>query len=223
MRDIFSNYHTGHRQWTFEYQTFNEYEFRDLFEQVLPNNILHNAALAYMLYDRIAVRRFSIPMQSSAGLCRDVYFVEITGSQYCDMYSCVYFHLSPFADTIADHYANAHIGIMTEYEILDLVEPTNDIHQRALIDTWFDIDNWFDILRTNDVADHPRLDNIVNGYDPERQLDPVADEFVPEFGANPNQDEIAYAYWVDRLINNDININNINNINNNNIIIHQVV
>lgn len=93
---------------------------------------------------------------------------------------------------ITGHYENAQLGLMTEYEILDLVEPANDRHQRALIDTWFDIDNWFNILGVCDVADIPRLDNIVNGYDPERPLDPVADEFVPELGPNIQD---AGAYW----------------------------
>ena len=204
MRDIFSNYNTGERQWTFDHQTFTEEQFRDLFDQVLPNDILHNAAIAYTYYQRIAVRRFSVPMNSPAGLCRDVYFVEVMGSQYCDMFSCVYFQLSPFAETLADHYDDAYIGLMTEYEILDLVEPANDIHQRALIDTWFDTDNWFGILSANNVADHPRLDNIVNGYDPERQLDPVADEFVPELGPNLNQAEVAYAHWIEQWNNNNI-------------------
>ena len=238
MRDIFSDYNTGDRQWTFERQTFTEYEFRDLFEDVFPNEVLHDAAAAYLYREWITVHRFSVPMQRHpAALQRDVYFIEVPGSQYCEMYSFVYFQTSPLAGMIADHYENAQLGLMTEYEILDLVEPTNDRHQRALIDTWFDIDNWFDILSVHDIADHPRLDNIVNGYDPERQLDPVADAFVPELGPmngmnemndmngmndmNENQGAIAYwdvrqliEPWVNRVNNDNNNVDNGNNYNN---------
>jgi hypothetical protein len=88
---------------------------------------------------------------------------------------------------------------MSEYDILDLIEPANNRHQLALIDTWFDIDNWFDILAVHDVANLDRLDNIINGYDPEHQLDAVADEFVPEiaplFQNRQGQGQGAVAYW----------------------------
>lgn len=189
MRDIFSGYMTGDRQWTFESQTFTEAEFRDLFEQVLPNEILHAAAAAYLYRAHLTVLRFSVPMQRyPANLSRDVYFIEVPESQYCDMYSCVYFNTSLHTTMIREHYERAQIGLMTEYEMLDLIEPTNERHQRALIDTWFDIDNWFAILSSQqNMEDNLRIDNvlvnIVNGYDPERQPDPIVDEFNPEFGA----------------------------------------
>jgi hypothetical protein len=176
MRDIFSGYHTGDRQWTLEHQQFNEPEFRDLFGETLPNDMLARILAVFENCNLIVIRRFSVPMQGHDGLCRDVYFIETPGSDYCEMYSCVYFQRSPFAGAIAEHYENASIGLMTEYEILDLVEPANDRHQRVLIDTWFDIDGWFEILGACNVI--PRLDNIVNGYDPERPLDPVVDEVV---------------------------------------------
>lgn len=197
MRDIFYGYHTGERQWTFERQTFTEGEFRDVFVDVLSNEILHDAAAAFLNRDRITIYRFSAPIQSDFDIQRDVFFVEVPGSQYWNMQSCVYFQTSPLSQTIANRYETAQLGLMTEYEILDMIEPTNNRHQIALIDTWFDIDNWFDILAAHDDADRldiDRLDNIVNGYDPEHQLDPVADEFVPEI-APLHLNQPAVAYW----------------------------
>lgn len=180
MRDLFNGYSTGDREWTFEERAFTEGEFRDTFVDVLSNEILHDTAAAFLHRNRIAVLRFSAPMQSEIDLQRDIFFVEVPGSQYCHMQSCIYFRTSPLSQTIANCYETARLGLMTEYEILDLIEPANNRHQLALIDTWFDIDNWFDILAAHGDAGIDRLDNIVNGYDPEHQLDPVADEFVPE-------------------------------------------
>ena len=180
MRDIFTSYNTGTRRWTLESQTFSESEFASLFNGVFPNNIMHHATGAYLQqHNRLTVDRFSVPMNKCGGLIRDVYFVEVPESQYREMYSCVYFQGSPLANMITEQYRTAKLGLMTEYEILDLIEPTNDCHQRALIDTWFDIDNWFEILSVINVADISRLDNIVNGHDPELHLNPITDEFVP--------------------------------------------
>ena len=197
MRDIFHGYHTGDRQWTFERQTFTEGEFRYVFIDVISNEIFDDAAAAFLHRDRITIYRFSVPIQSELDIQRDVFFVEVPGSQYCDMQSCVYFQTSPLSQTIADCYETAQLGLMTEYEILDMIEPTNDRHQIALIDTWFDIDNWFDILTAHGDADIDRLDNIVNGNDPEHRLDAVADEFVPEIAPlfQNQQGQGAVAYW----------------------------
>ena len=195
MRDIFHGYHTGDRQWTFERRTFTEDEFRNAFVSVLSNEILHDASAAFLHRDRITIYRFSVPIQSELDIQRDIFFVEVPGSQYYDMQSCVYFQTSPLSQTIADCYETAQIGLMTEYDILDMIEPTNNRHQIALIDTWFDIDNWFDILTAHDVADIDRLDNIVNGYDPEHRLDAVADEFVPEIAPLFQGGQGAVAYW----------------------------
>ena len=200
MRDIFHGYHTGDRQWTFERVALTEDEFRDVFVDVLSNEISHDAAAAFLYRDRITIYRFSVPIQSEFDLQRDVFFVEVPGSQYYDMQSCVYFRTSPLSQTIANCYETAQLGLMTEYEILDLIEPENNRHQIALIDTWFDVNNWFDILTVHNVAadlgrlDMDRLDNIVNGYDPEHQLDPVADEFVPEI-AHLFHGQGAVAHW----------------------------
>lgn len=193
MRDIFHGYHTGDRNWTVQQRTFTEGEFRDVFVDVLSNEILHDASAAFLNRDRLTVYRFSVPVHSEIDIQRDVFFVEVPGSEYYDMQSCIYFQTSPLSQTIADCYETAQLGLMTEYDILDMIEPTNNRHQIALIDTWFDIDNWFDILAAHGDAHIDRLDNIVNGYDPEHQLDPVADEFVPEFA--PFHGQGAVAHW----------------------------
>jgi len=166
MIDIFSKYNTGSRQWTFETREFTYGEFQD-FAQVFTNDILHRAETAYDANPDvcITIRRFSVPIHQhpSCGFLRDVLFVSYPGSQYSDMFSCVYIETSPLVDIIADQFGNSQRGLMSEYEILDLIEPSNDRHQRALIDTWFDIDNWFEILRTHEIANIQRLGNIVNG------------------------------------------------------------
>jgi hypothetical protein len=199
MRNIFHGYHTGERNWTVEWRTFTEDEFRDLFVDVLSNKILNDASIAFMHRERLTVYRFSVPIHSELDIQRDVFFVEVPGSQYYSMQSCIYFRTSPLSQTIANCYSyeTAQLGLMTEYDILDLIEPTNNRHQIALIDTWFDIDNWFDILAAHGDAHIDRLDNIVNGYDPEHQLDAVADEFVPEIAPlfQNHQGQGAVAYW----------------------------
>jgi hypothetical protein len=71
---------------------------------------------------------------------------------------------------------------MSEYAILDMIEPMNEGHQWALMETWFDIDNWFEILRIHNLEvnrDIDAIERITNGIAP-RELNARADEFVPE-------------------------------------------
>ena len=110
-------------------------------------------------------------------------FIQRPGSDYWTMFSCMWRQRLGVVGGIVQAFAeNAHTGNMSEYDILDMVEPMNEGHQGALIETWFDIDNWFEILRIHElenIHDIDAIENITNGRAP-RDLDARADEFVPE-------------------------------------------
>lgn len=186
MRDIFNGYNTGDREWTFSRKHFTEREFREAFFRLLPNDILHGAALAFLYIDHIDVLSFSVPMDvpdRSSNLRRNVLFVERPGSDYWTMFSFMWRQRAGVVGGIVQAFAeNAHTGNMSEYDMLDMVEPMNEGHQGALMETWFDIDNWFEILRIHElenIHDIDAIENITNGRAP-RDLDARADEFVPE-------------------------------------------
>jgi hypothetical protein len=186
MRDIFNGYNTGDREWTFSRKRFTEREFREAFFRLLPNDILHDAALAFLYVDHIDVLSFSVPMDvpdRSSNLRRNVLFIQRPGSDYRTMFSFMWRQRAGVVGGIVQAFAeNAHTGNISEYDILDMVEPMNEGHQGALMETWFDIDNWFEILRIHElenIHDIDAIENITNGRAP-RDLDARADEFVPE-------------------------------------------
>jgi hypothetical protein len=145
MRDIFNGYNTGDREWTFSRKSFTEHDFRQIFFRVLPNDILHDAALAFLHVDRIDVMIFSVPMdvpEHSRNLRRNVLFIQRPDSDYWTMFSFMWRQRPGVVGGIVQAFAeNAHTGNMSEYDILDMVEPMNEGHQGALMETWFDIDN----------------------------------------------------------------------------------
>jgi hypothetical protein len=110
-------------------------------------------------------------------------FIERPGSDYWTMFSFMWRQRPGVVGGIVQAFAeNAHTGNISEYDILDMVEPMNEGHQGALMETWFDIDNWFEILRIHElenIHDIDAIENITNGRAP-RDLDARADEFVPE-------------------------------------------
>ena len=186
MRDIFNGYNTGDREWTFSRKRFTEGGFRTAFSRLLPNDILHDAALAFLHVDHIDVLSFSVPMDvpdQSSNLRRNVLFIQRPDSDYWTMFSFMWRQRPGVVGGIVQAFAeNAHTGNISEYDILDMVEPMNEGHQGALMETWFDIDNWFEILRIHElenIHDIDAIENITNGRAP-RNLDARADEFVPE-------------------------------------------
>jgi hypothetical protein len=190
MLDIFNYYNTGNRAWTFSRKRFTEGGFRTAFSRLLPNDILHDAALAFLHVDHIDVLSFCVPMGApnqtsnlSRNLRRNVLFIERPGSDYWTMFSFMWRQRPGVVGGIVQAFAeNAHTGNISEYDILDMVEPMNEGHQGALMETWFDIDNWFEILRIHElenIHDIDAIENITNGRAP-RDLDARADEFVPE-------------------------------------------
>lgn len=186
MRDIFNGYNTGDREWTFSRKRFTEGGFRTAFSRLLPNDILHDAALAFLHVDHIDVLSFSVPMDvpdQSSNLRRNVLFIQRPDSDYWTMFSFMWRQRPGVVGGIVQAFAeNAHTGNISEYDILDMVEPMNEGHQGALMETWFDIDNWFEILRIHElenIHDIDAIENITNGRAP-RDLDARADEFVPE-------------------------------------------
>jgi len=186
MIDIFNGYSTGNREWTFSRKRFTEHEFRTAFFRLLPNDILHDAALAFLFATHVDVMNFSVPMANQVAdtnYRRNVLFVQRPGSDYWTMFSFMWIQRVGVVEGLVSAFAeNAHTGNMSEYDILDMIEPMNDAHQWALMETWFDINNWFDILRRHDLEtnrDIDTIENITNGRAP-RDLDVRADEFVPE-------------------------------------------
>jgi hypothetical protein len=123
-----------------------------------------------------------VPDQSS-NLRRNVLFIQRPDSDYWTMFSFMWRQRPGVVGGIVQAFAeNAHTGNISEYDILDMVEPMNEGHQGALMETWFDIDNWFEILRIHElenIHDIDAIENITNGRAP-RDLDARADEFVPE-------------------------------------------
>jgi hypothetical protein len=178
MRDIFNGYTTGTREWTYDRKRFGEGEFRSTFEHLLPNDIIHDAAAAFLAVTHLDVLLFSVPMnRSHPGLQRDVIFIQRLDSQYWNMFSFMSFY--DHRDPLNRVFEDAHSGALTEYDIIDLLEPANEMHQRAIIDTWFDINNWFEILQSYDLESLGEIEDIINGQMPE-PLNAAADEFVPE-------------------------------------------
>jgi hypothetical protein len=235
MRDIFNGYNTGDREWTFSRKRFTEHDFRQIFFRLLPNDILHDAALAFLHVDHIDVLSFSVPMDvpdQSSNLRRNVLFIQRPDSDYWTMFSFMWRQRPGVVGGIVQAFAeNAHTGNISEYDILDMVEPMNEGHQWALMETWFDIDNWFEILRIHElenINDIDAIENITNGRAP-RGLDARADEFVPEIAniwqehAQQQQEQEQHHDYYDevrgwdvRMLVDERNINN-NNINNDNI------
>ena len=176
MRDIFNNYNTGLREWTYERKLFEEGEFYSTFEALISNELQNEASTTFRVATHIDVMMFSVPMnRSHAGLHRNVIFIQQINSQYWNMAS----FLSPddYSESLNRAFDDAYSGMLCEYDIIDLIEPDNDKHQRVLIETWFDISNWFDILTSYEgIAE---IENIINGNAPEA-LNAAADTFVPE-------------------------------------------
>ena len=177
MRNIFSEYSTGLREWTYARKRFEEGEFYSTFEALISNELQNEASTTFRVATHIDVMMFSVPMnRSHAGLYRNVIFIQQQfNSQYWNMAS----FLSPgeYSGSLNRAFGDAYLGMLCEYDIIDLNEPDNDNHQRVLIDTWFDINNWFDILTSYEgVAE---IENIINGNAPEA-FNAAADVFVPE-------------------------------------------
>jgi len=186
MIDIFNDYNTGDREWTFARKRFTEREFREAFFRLLPNDILHDAALAFLHTTHIDVLSFSVPMANQVAhtnFRRNILFIQRPGSDYFTMFSFMWIQREATVEGLTRAFAeNAHTGNMSEYDILDMIEPMNEGHQWALMETWFDIDNWFEILRIHNLElnrDIDAIERITNGIAP-RDLDARADEFVPE-------------------------------------------
>lgn len=203
MIDIFHDYNTGDREWTFSRKLFTESGFRAAFSRLLPNDILHDAALAFLHVTHIDVMSFSVPMdvsEHSRNLRRNVMFIQRPGSDYRTMFSFMWRQRPGVVGGIVEAFAeNAHIGNMSEYDILDMIEPMNEGHQWALMETWFDIDNWFEILHMHElenIHDIDAIENITNGRAP-RDLDARADEFVPEIAHNLQElQEQPHQAWM---------------------------
>lgn len=192
MRDIFNGYTTGSREWTYDRKRFSEGEFRLTFENLLPNELIHEAAAAFLAVTHLDVILFSVPMNlSHHGLQRDVLFIQQFDSQYWNMFSFLSFY--NHNDPVNRAFENAHSGALSEYDIIDLIEPTNDAHQRALIETWFDINKWFDILQSYDLEGLGEIEDLVNGCAPE-PLNATADIFVPELAPSQLQ-PLQIAQW----------------------------
>ena len=178
MRDLFNNYNTGLREWTYHRKQFDERSFHATFDTVLPNEYLHAGAAAFLAVTHIDVLRFSVPMNGGhPDLRRDVLFIEIPNSQYWKMFSFMHTRNTDVDGAFDDN--NAHSGALCEYDILDLIEPSNESHQRALIETWFDIDNWFETLRAYALENAGEIEDVINGRAPE-PLNAAADVFIPE-------------------------------------------
>ena len=220
MIDVFHDYNTGDREWTFSRKRFTEREFRKAFSRLIPNDILHDVALAFLHVTHIDILSFSIPMYvpEPLNLRRNVIFVQRPGADYWTMFSAMWRQRAGVVGGFVQAFAeNAHIGNMAEYDIIDMIEPMNEGHQWALMETWFDIDNWFEILRIHElenVNDIDTIENITNGRAP-RDLDARADEFVPEIAHNLQEQEEHHQEQQDDEMNDNINLNNDNNIWNN--------
>ena len=65
MRDIFIGYKTGSREWTYDRKRFSEGEFRLVFGPILPNELIHEAAAAFLAVTHLDVILFSVPMNLS--------------------------------------------------------------------------------------------------------------------------------------------------------------
>ena len=132
------------------------------------------------------------------GMQRSVLFIQrYNESTYWNMFS----FLGDNSVGAIRAFDDGHLGTMSEYDILDLIETQNETHQRALIETWFDIDNWFRALTlySNDL--HGEIEDIINGQAPE-PLNPAADAFVPELAHHlqlqaiqPRAQQVPVAYW----------------------------
>jgi hypothetical protein len=203
MFDIFTNYTTGSREWTYSRKRFTEYEFRSAFEGLLPNGILHDAAAAFLAATHIDVFSFAVPMNRSVplGMQRMALFIrQYDTSEYWNMFS----FLGDNSLGAIRAFDDGHTGSMSEYDILDLIETRNDAHQRALIETWFNIDNWFGILTLyGNQQLHGEIEDVINGQAPE-PLNPAADAFVPELAHHlqlqaiqprAQQVPVPVAYW----------------------------
>jgi hypothetical protein len=160
------------REWTFVQKYFTEREFREAFNRILPTDILHDAALAFLHTNRINVINFSVPVtvpvtSQHTNLKRNVVFIQRPGSNYFTMFS---FMWNQRNDNVEEHRRafaeNARTGNMPEYAILGMIEPMNASHQQALMESWFDIDNWFEMLRIYNIA---TIQNIINGISPHEQ------------------------------------------------------
>jgi hypothetical protein len=176
MFDIFNNYNTGAREWTYSRKNFLESEFMLVIGRYLTPETDTMVRSRFDVVSHIDVLMFTVP--SSARMGRKVVFVKRLDSDYWAMFSVI-----GNDATLVEHsfVENSYRGNMAEYDILDMIEPSNSAHQDALITTWFDIDGWLTILRQYNVDATDNLyllEEHINGR-PGMRLDPRADEFVP--------------------------------------------
>ena len=117
MRDIFNGYMTGNREWTFSRKQFTEAEFRAAFSRLLPNDILHDAALAFLQVDHLDMLSFGVPMdvpEHSMNLRRNVLFIQRPNSDYRTMFSFMWRQRAGVVGGIVQAFAeNAHNGNMS--------------------------------------------------------------------------------------------------------------
>jgi hypothetical protein len=177
MFNIFAEYTTGTREWTYGRKNFVESEFMLVLGRYLTPEIDAMVRERFDVASHIDVLMFTVP--SSARMARKVVFVKQHNSDYWAMFSVI----GNDAELVERSFVeNSYRGNMTEYDILDMIEPSNGVHQDVLISTWFDIDSWFTILRRYNLD---RTDNLypleqhINGR-PGARLDPRADDFVPQ-------------------------------------------
>jgi hypothetical protein len=157
------------REWTFVQKHFTEREFREAFAQLLPTEILHDAALAFLHTNRIDVINFAVPMTNQyTNLKRNVLFIQRPGSNYFTMFSFMWVQPNDNGWLGRAFAGNTRTGNMPEYAILGMIEPMNEGHQQALIETWFDVDNWFDMLLIHNIN---TIENIINGVSSREQQD----------------------------------------------------
>lgn len=176
MFNVFNNYNTGAREWTYFRKNFVESEFMLTLGRYLTPEIEVMVRERFDVASHIDVLMFTVP--SSARMARKVVFVKRPNSDYWAMFSVI----GNDAELVERSFVeNSYRGNMTEYDILDMIEPSNGVHQDVLITTWFDIDGWLTILRRYNLD---RTDNLypleqhINGR-PGARLDPSAVEFVP--------------------------------------------
>jgi hypothetical protein len=178
MFNIFAEYATGTREWTYYRKNFAESEFMLVLGRYLTPEIDAMVRERFDVASHIDVLMFAVP--SSARMARKVVFVKRPNSDYWAMFSVI----GNDAELVERSFVeNSYRGNMTEYDIIDMIEPSNGVHQDTLITTWFDIDGWFNILGMYDGdVDTNRiylLEQYINGR-PGMRLDPRADEFVPQ-------------------------------------------
>jgi hypothetical protein len=177
MFDIFKSYNTGAREWPYLRKNFTESEFMLVLGRYLTPETETMVRSSFDVASHIDVLMFTVP--SNARMARKVVFVKQPKSDYWAMFSVI----GNDAELVERSFVNnSYRGNMTEYDILDMIEPSNGAHQDTLINTWFDIDSWFTILKRYDVnaADNLYLlEEHINGR-PGMRLDPRADEFVPK-------------------------------------------